>query len=104
MSRFPAGLLTTLAVQKCGPSLPLELVNSAPTGAVPWNGLPRQAASWPDASAADDTTYAPIAAAIRPARQRAAQPGRRGQAQAHSQAHGSRWTPDASAHPVLPAG
>src|SRR5260370_14753211 len=69
MSRFPPGLPTTLAVQKCGPSLPFELVNRAPTAAAPWDGLLRQAASWPDASVADDTTYAPIAVAIRVASQ-----------------------------------
>ena len=51
MSRLPDGLLTTLAVQKCAPSLPPERVNSAPTAAVPLNGTPRLTAGtvWPTA-------------------------------------------------------
>ncbi len=39
MSRFPARLCTTLAVQKWATSLPLAMVNSAPTAGVPLNGL-----------------------------------------------------------------
>ena len=37
ITRSPAGLSTTLAVQKCWPSLPAAVVNSAPTAGVPPN-------------------------------------------------------------------
>ncbi len=40
ITRSPAGLSTTLAVQKCWFSLPAEVVNSAPTGGVPLNACP----------------------------------------------------------------
>src|SRR5581483_4751584 len=40
ITRSPAGLSTTLAVQKCRPSRPEELVNSAPTAGSPENGWP----------------------------------------------------------------
>src|SRR2546429_9920750 len=40
ITRSPAGLSTTLAVQKCGPSRPEERVNSAPTAGSPANGWP----------------------------------------------------------------
>src|SRR2546427_9395874 len=39
-TRFPFGLWTTLAEQTCCPSLPLDVVNSAPTAGVPANGCP----------------------------------------------------------------
>jgi hypothetical protein len=40
ITRSPAGLSTTLAVQKCWPSWPAEVVNSAPTAGVPANAWP----------------------------------------------------------------
>src|ERR1051325_5563330 len=39
-TRSPAGLSTTLAVQKCLPSCPEERVNSAPTAGWPENAWP----------------------------------------------------------------
>jgi hypothetical protein len=65
ISRFLPGLLTTLAVQKCEPSEPLAfLVNSAPTAAVPLNGMPRLAAASPAAWGSGVSTYAPSAATM----------------------------------------
>src|SRR5215472_4553648 len=86
MSMFPAGLLTTLAVQKCEPSLPLELVNSAPTAALPSIGLPPRGSGWLEARAAGATTYAPIAVATRPAGQTA-----RFMARRRARRHLDRW-------------
>src|SRR6516225_1204055 len=40
ITRSPAGLSTTVAVQKCWFSPPEEVVNSAPTGGVPPNACP----------------------------------------------------------------
>ena len=40
ITRSPAGLSTTLAVQKCWPSWPADVVNSAPTAGVPANACP----------------------------------------------------------------
>src|SRR5580698_5198339 len=40
IARSPAGLLTTLAVQKWLPSLPFFQVKSAPTAGVPLNDIP----------------------------------------------------------------
>src|SRR5258705_12823827 len=40
ITRSPAGLSTTLAVQKCRPSLPAAVVNSAPTAGVPVKACP----------------------------------------------------------------
>jgi hypothetical protein len=37
IARSPPGLSTTLAVQKCWPSLPADAVNNAPTAGVPAN-------------------------------------------------------------------
>ena len=42
-SRSPCGLCTTLAVQKCVPSWPLLVVNSAPTADGPPDGVPVRA-------------------------------------------------------------
>src|SRR5215831_19256606 len=65
MSRFPAGLLTTLAVQKCAPSWPPDRVNSAPTAGVPLNGTPRPTAGLPAARASGDTAYPPSATTMK---------------------------------------
>src|SRR5580704_17320636 len=68
ISRFSPGLLTTLAVQKCDPSLPLAfLLNRAPTAAVPLNGMPRLAAASPAAWGSGVSTYAPSVARTVPA-------------------------------------
>src|SRR6202035_391107 len=40
ITKSPAGLSTTLAVQKCWPSWPADVVNSAPTAGVPANACP----------------------------------------------------------------
>src|SRR5579859_6169514 len=40
ITRSPAGLSTTLAVQKCWPSRPADVVNSAPTAGWPENDWP----------------------------------------------------------------
>ena len=40
ITKSPAGLSTTLAVQKCWPSRPADVVNSAPTAGVPANACP----------------------------------------------------------------
>src|SRR4029078_12758770 len=40
ISRSPAGLSTTLAVQKCWPSRPADVVNSAHTAGLPRNAWP----------------------------------------------------------------
>ena len=50
-SRFPRGLLTTLAVQKCAPSRPWLVVNSAPMAGVPANGSPVRAEAGPSPTA-----------------------------------------------------
>src|ERR1700728_4382278 len=65
ISKFSPGLLTTLAVQKCDPSVPLAfLLNSAPTAAVPLNGMPRLPAASPAAWGSGVSTYAPSAASM----------------------------------------
>ena len=45
IARSPSGLSTTVAVQKCWPSLPPDAVNNAPTGGVPANAWPPEVAA-----------------------------------------------------------